>query len=442
MRKKLDLSTRHLTFTEFNGKTAQVTVTEDGYKIRFVENPLPTIKGLPFTDKVRIAENTAQERGLVVTYKGNKNIFFGHYLKQYRRIGKKVFPSTSWLYAIRYDGKRIIKTVSSTLYNHTELANLIFRYFGIECILYTYNKDYAIAALMGSKTVLKAICQQKVTNARDLTRVYLQAITGIKTMPSYETAAIYIQNLQKYELNLVDLANFTTSFEKSMLLEIGACENNRQYVDDTDLAKRYRIFRDLVRDAVKLDIKVNPDWSLKRMEEEHQRNTERIMLETEQKLSDEQLYKSPTDIEGQEIKGTVLSTEKQVYREAAQMHHCLYNHYFYSIQQGKYLALSLTKPERCTVGLCLKLSTGDDGEKSYDAVLEQIHTIRNGCVTPESRAIIANFVAGYNPQLTEMMNQAGKQFGSLTAKRNGTVTEIFPPVIPEGIIQDEDDIPF
>lgn len=435
MKEKLDLSTRHLTFTEFNGMQARTTVTEDGYRIRFIENPLPSIKGLTFKEKYKISNITNQENGFVISYRGNKNIFVGTYVKTIRRIGNRVFPCTSWLYAIRYDGKRIIKPHCS-IHDRIDIARFIFHYFGIECILDTYHSDFELATLLGSKTVLKAIFQQKVTNAHDITRVYVQTFTGIRTMPSYETVSEFIHMAHYYEPGLVDLAYFTTSFEKSMRLVIDACKDDRHI---TELTKRYNIFKDLVLDAVKLDIKVNPDWSLKRMQEEHQKNTEQIMLEMEQGLSDDPLYKTPTAIDGKEIQGTVLSTEKQVFREASLMHHCLYNHYYYRINNGRYIALSLEVPERCTVGIFL--GHGED-PKDEKAVLEQIHTIYNGSVSRKSRAIIANFIAEQNSRLTALMKQARRRFEALTGGKNDEPKTEYEPLAPAEDFGYEDDIPF
>ena len=84
------------------------------------------------------------------------------------------------------------------------------------------------------------------------------------------------------------------------------------------------------------------------------------------------------------------------------MKHCLYNCYLSRIKDRNYIALSILKPERVTVGIALGLASLPDGDDA-EAYIEQMHTFMNGSPSEKTEELIRLYFDRNKDNFTEMM---------------------------------------
>ena len=80
----------------------------------------------------------------------------------------------------------------------------------------------------------------------------------------------------------------------------------------------------------------------------------------------------------------LLSTEREVFTEGMEMHHCVYTNYWHRIKEHKYLAFSFEAAERFTPGLKLT----DNGWE-----LDQAYCKYDKQINENSKVLIEQFLA-------------------------------------------------
>ncbi len=378
------------------------TRLEDGYTLTFKCNPIPNTDGMDYIQKhIAVKKyNSGRngcEDGYTIKYNNNGGIFIGIYQRKMKMVGKSIFSKLSWTNVIRYDGKKVI---ASKGYLPECIYRLTLDYMGLEGIVKEFKKrQLPMTDYLHGKTVLKAIFTGKVTNFDDLLKVYITSTYKLKVgSPQYNDVKEEIKNRFHEPHEVIQMMNFSTSIKKAFQLMNGDMSNK--------IEEKY-IFWDLLKDAQMLDLKINPEWSLSRMKQEHEKNTERLMLLEEGTLDTAPIHKTDTVI-NDKIQGVLLNSEKEVFKEASLMHHCLYTHYFERIKNKRYIALSLKSPERCTVGIRYTEERGFE--------LEQVHTIYNGCVSSDTHDLITEYIRknqkrlnSLKPNKTDVLQPARKQ---------------------------------
>ena len=371
---------------------------EDGYTLTFRNNPIPNTDGMDYikkhiTVKRYNSGRNSPEDGYVIKY-NNGGIFIGIYQKKMKLVGKSIFSKLSWMYVIRYDRKKVIASKGRM---PNSIYRLALEYMGLEGIVNEFNKRRLTTSdYLYGKTVLKAIFTGKVTNFDDLLKVYITSTYKLKVgSPQYNDIKEEIKNRYHEPGEVIQIMNFSTSIKKAFQLSNNSATGDL-YKDNRE---KWYIFWDLLKDAQMLDLKINPEWSLSRMNQEHEKNNERLMLLEEGTLDTAPIHETDTVIDDK-IQGMLLNSEKEVFKEASLMHHCLYTHYFERIKNKRYIALSLTSPERCTVGIRYTEERGFE--------LEQVHTIYNGCVSSDTFNLINEYIQmnrerlnGLSPQKTQ-----------------------------------------
>ena len=68
----------------------------------------------------------------------------------------------------------------------------------------------------------------------------------------------------------------------------------------------------------------------------------------------------------------LLSTEREVFTEGMEMHHCIYTNYWHQIKEHKYLAFSFEAAERFTLGLKLT-NNGWEFDQAYCKYDKQVN---------------------------------------------------------------------
>lgn len=382
----------------------QVTVREDGtYSIVFVSDHLPTLKEMTYVQKrVWLSEHSPNEMGIVIKYDGPKAIFFGTYQKSFRAVGRRIFTKRQWVDVIRYDGTRIIWNKSLS-FRHTPypLFETMIHFFGLEGIF--LHDSYTMCSMVfRNKQVLKGVFAQRITNLRDAVKTWLASSCKVRLSDlDYSIVKDYLNSTDEGPADIINYAEFTTSLEKTMRKvaewnrtiktpipcgpQAESDGTHEEAVAKADKAKTMlRLFLDIMGDAKTLGVKVNPEWSQRRMNEEHLKYTHLIMALREGELSDKPIYEM-TDSEnaicetvnGLELKGTVLNDERSIFREGTLMHHCIFTGYGKRIQQKIYIALSFYAPERVTVGIGRHFDWKTN-TFTNKAEIEQMHTVGNG----------------------------------------------------------------
>ena len=439
MRYKTDLSRRYETFKEFYDKRNEIgcenttvvlpveaTVKEDGtYFLKCVTTDyrVPDLRTLTREEKYIVCSTSNCERGFRVTYKGPSNIFIGLYKREATRIGRRFFVRTTWIHAIRSEGRRMITSSHNSVTDYSQLVEFILRYFGVECIT-THDT-------LNSKAVLRGIFNQKITNDRDAVKAFLTAVAGRKVTVPYPLAKAYIQNRSGFLVNIADLMEYTTSAEAGMRLLVS--EDSATSMDENI---KY-IFKDLIKDAAALDIKVNPSWSLRRMKDEHTRNNRTLMMRQLDKVDAKPLYADhETAVADGGLKGTVLSSERDVFAEGYEMDHCVYTHYFTSIQKGDYIAMRITTPCRCTVGISISRSNGKER-----ALYNQAYGKRNSMLPEETRRLIREYISTHSEPLAELAHARRAEWLAESGKEE-QASETAPQLRPALLYNPNADLPF
>ena len=204
-----------------------------------------------------------------------------------------------------------------------------------------------------SNSIMRDILSGKLTNAEDIVKRYIKSLK-LKNIHW----KIYIQYLWSdcsYPVNW--LQHSTTDVNMSMEI----LSRGKEKLD---------IFNDMVRQALMLSVTVNPKWSLKRMRQEHTRMTQTLMKDELEKKEQTPVYEVPTF---NNFDCKLLNTEREVFAEGCDMHHCIYTNYWQKIQNRSYIAFSFTSPERFTLGL-KRTSDGfeyDQAYRRYDEPLDR-----------------------------------------------------------------------
>ena len=400
------------------------TVHEDGtWTVALVKNELPSLKEMSYLQKRLLLDNRnlKNESGIIVKYNGPESIFIGSYEKSFRTVGRKIFAKKIWIHVVRWDGKRII---TNKCYKNatSEFHSVLFHLFGLEGA-YERDKDgnttngHLIHLVFGNKTVLKGVFSRKITNLRDATKSWLASSCKLKFSDvSYKTLKQYLAETCEGAADIINYADFTTSVEMTLrrLTEWTADKNAKSEKAYTTRDKKTReryereyreteqrltTFRDILEQAYKLDVKVNPNWTQRRMQEEHEKLTFALMHAKGEKLSTDSIYDLPDNRINEKSKsgvrliGSILNDEMHIHAEGLSMHHCIYTNYFEKIREKHYVALSITAPERVTVGITsAKYKPWHQEEyEENDILIDQMHTRHNGNPSKLTRKLIENW---------------------------------------------------
>ena len=209
-------------------------------------------------------------------------------------------------------------------------------------------------------SIARDILLGKLTNAEDVVKKYL-ALNKIKGV-HWRTFALYLHHSNRYPIAW--LQGHTTDVNVAMeVIMLGDISEGDKIPTD-EQKEKCRIFRDMFKQALALNVKINPRWSLNRMKEEHTKMTREMMKK--------------------DLACKLLSTEREVFTEGMEMHHCVYTNYWHEIKEHKYLVFSFESVERFTLGLKLT-----DNGWEYD----QAYSKYDKHVNEDSKALIEQFLA-------------------------------------------------
>lgn len=219
------------------------------------------------------------------------------------------------------------------------------------------NSEFVLALLVHlginwfkdiSSSVLLSFIKNKVVFRRILTgRIYNEE-TFYKTVGAYvfriknvswrhiRKHCVFSRRFHLYSFPLEDIVTFTKNPERSI-----------DVICEADDVLRPRLY-DLLNSAIKLNEIVDFNWSPKRIEEEHKRQTLELMSREISSKKNDPIYNVD---KSKFLPFVLLNTEEAIFVEGTLMHHCLYTNYYSKIKNHVYIAFHLSTPEDCTLGI-------------------------------------------------------------------------------------------
>lgn len=243
---------------------------------------------------------------------------------------------------------------------------------------------WVLNLLAERKDMWNLVLSGKVTNPKDLARRFSK---------KYFKGELYASSVEKYFSNtsarqfpLWHMWYYTTNInlmiEKLYSMPNGVhCNNDDDWIYITTL-------RDTFKYCEFLNTKVNPQWTIGRLQEEHQKQIEAIGFEEASKYSDKPIA------EAFEREGlSLVLNERACFIEGYKMHNCVHSCYWKRIKNGNYLLARGT-----AYGQYIDL--GIQIDRYYGGVtFEQAHTIRNGRVSREVQEFCKTWIEKHSNEL-------------------------------------------
>ncbi len=339
------------------------------------------------------------------------SIFFGVCFKSIRSCGRRVFPNKHWNEVVTMEDGKVTRRKSGL---SGELAKFIVDELHLECL-----HCQTLSRYLSNKAVLTGVLKGEITNKKEMLRVYAKSAYRLP-MRDYALFEKYMDSVSE-TFGVAALTEFTTDPWKAMRF----CLEYRFGHSDNERYARWLVFKDLMKDASYLDdFRVNPAWSLNRMNEEHIKANRRVRELLRGSRSDKCVYDTvPAPIHSGSLRGHVISSDQDAFLESEEMDHCFSAHYFKKVAKYSYIGLSLTAPQRCTVGITVR--SNEEGD--IKLAIEQVQLSHNRSPEQSTREAVKEYVHG-----------EGRDFLTALVKGRCTYSAVNENPVPMW----DDDLPF
>lgn len=235
------------------------------------------------------------------------------------------------------------KATINSLKSREQRMCILLRFPEFEWLQHKDDRGYVkynLPAEVLCDSVLSKILNGKITNAEAACRAYFKSLR--------------IGNVDyKAYVALRNCAYASNSFSLLWMKEAFTDLNGGMRLMEKVGGQLGCILPDMVRQACALGRKINPQWSEKRFIAEHTKWTREIMGAEIKAKEQTPLYDGKTVFPTYGAR--VLGSEREVFEEGSEMHHCIYTNYFREIKAGNYLAIRFdTGNFRATVGLRIR----------------------------------------------------------------------------------------
>lgn len=266
---------------------------------------------------------------------------------------------------------------------------------------------------------------KELTSKDALAHIFTKEITSEEKFIKY-----YINNVLKYPLDykmfrkflLMD-PEFYMDNKVNVINAIVRSVNNpneflRRLTDDnTDInSDYYKMFIDLLALAEPLGVHIGWNWSMSRLKEVHDEFVRAEMEKIMQSIDPLVIPNKGTLRLPEEAECTLIESNVQCFREAKQMRNCLYTNYYGKMLRREYWALSVTKPERATVGITFQ-NPYQSGEKKGSFVVEQMYGPMNSQLQDETKKIFNDWVVSPDVQEFFKVNSQEQEVKRTDASR-------------------------
>ena len=314
--------------------------------------------------KWQVADNNWFINNRIEVSRKGDNWYMYYRTTELKRRGRTFYPKTKLSMRLAISNGKI-STIKDLTWNHIQRLNP--RYEWLEQI-----QSSRFGNQITNKTLLKEVLLGNITNPEDYYKWILKHTYRTDSIP-WKLFRDYAKSHMR--VSIFDIMEATIN--PKLALEAYLRASN-----DSDWRLR-NLLEDSIITALRLGEKINPQWSEKRLQAEHQRHIEMIQLRKIESMDNNpashifDAYDFPEGVKW-------LNTEGEVFREASNMHHCLHSNYWKHIKKGDYVAFAIDhNGEYFTLGcrfngdLCM-----------YD----QAHTIYNGSVSHANRMWINDFI--------------------------------------------------
>jgi len=272
-----------------------------------------------------------------------------YYIRQrvsLKRNGRTFYPLVTDKETI-YIGKKEISFGGNI---NSEFVLSFLTHVGIDWFKDIPNRIFH--SFLKNKVVFRRILTGRIYNEETFYKTIGSYVFRIKNISWRYIRKLCVHNkFSLYTFPLVDVSVFTKNPERSIDV---ICE-----ADDTLKSILY----DLLNSAIKLNEIVDFNWSMKRIEQEHKRQTLELMSREISSKKSDPIYNVD---ENKFFPFTLLNTEKDIFTEGNLMHHCLYTNYYSRIKNHLYIAFHLNIPEDCTLGI-----NWINGEPTFDQMFKK-----------------------------------------------------------------------
>ena len=273
-----------------------------------------------------------------------------------------------------------VRTVNATYKNGRLYGTLdVFRNKLLEIFNLNWisSNDWTIRLLANKKDLWRDIFSNKITNPEILCKTISRRY--FKGAYSYKTLREMAKGYSSTRISLWDLYYHTTNPEETLKLILNPCCP----IDIFTL-------EDIIDYCKILNTKFNPLWSVRRMQEEHQKQIELVNMQKIEKFSDTPIT-TPYASDGLSL----ILDERTCFVEGTKMHNCVHSCYWRQITSGIYLiARGEVNGEYIDLGISVA--------SSY-AVFQQAHTIRNGAISIQTKKLCEEWI---NSRQKELVNIA------------------------------------
>lgn len=258
-----------------------------------------------------------------------------------------------------------------------------------------YNSDYLPFLTKG---ILEKILNRKITNPLGFFEAWLKA-QRIKASPRLVFKAVNASSpfsVYSMMLKYQSIFEHMDQFLEKIIDHYGNGPRSGSMNGD---------FIDMCDQAILLETTVDPYWSDKRVQIEHQRMTKEIMELQLDAIADQPIKGLDKIAElvadNQYVK--LLDNERAVFIEGKMMSHCIYTNYWSKISSKAILCFHVDyNGDKGTLTLQLGRSdnyTGNTAEKGLEYKIYDFRGKHNRNMTPEAMDYVEGFVRAFNIEL-------------------------------------------
>ena len=379
---------KHKIYEDFDGIKEEIIMRED---------TVNDFMNLPYTEQLRMYfQKGCKPMKNIVRYENSEK-----YLSLEKIQGSVEFTGTHFYVKHQIVDKFLYKKENKKTFSRYERRGLLddlMLFPRFDWIKKEHDNGHVHFKVF-SNSIVRDILAGKLTNVEEVVKKYLKSL-HLKNI-DWKIFVRYLVNDYTIPLNWLKVV--TTDVNEAMTK---LCEQPQGQ------------FKDIIEQSLSLGRTVNPRWSKKRMEEEHLKMTRMLMKKEIDHKEQIPIYKECPVFD---YPCHILNTEKEVFEEGLDMHHCIYTCYWKRINNKEYLGLSFYEPERFTLGL-----KRTNGKFEFD----QAYLIYDKEIGQASIDMINKFLN--DDVVVEQITKFGQD--------NPTLTSIVPKV--EDVEDVDNDLPF
>lgn len=261
----------------------------------------------------------------------NKNILFNPKSGLYVKIKQKKG------FTLDYENKTFKIWFGDNIMVFFQYFDEIFKHLNIDWV---ESKYYPLIR----KNSFKNILLGKFTNPTQLLKYYLKTSVKLKKGDNVNHKLI-LNNIRILNNNLRNIPdwyhNSTNNLDDIIKKLIELTPN----IGSSD---RFNLITDIIKQCKSLNEKINCNWSLNRLKNEHTILNRKIINLNLEFISDNKV-----DYDGQLLNipfdGVLLTTEKEIFIEGSEQNHCVHSNYWNSVKNKRNFIISVKKPYRHTI---------------------------------------------------------------------------------------------